>query len=97
MAEGGKMERVDRKKRKRMTNEQVQKELEKLKNRRKDWFGRHYFAIKWAGKCRRWAKIETINLCEQHSEAKEYFAEIWLAKTIFLLDEIIGDENETHS
>ena len=79
-----------------MTDEQVKKELEKLKHRKKDWFGRYYFMIKWAGKCRKWAKIETINLCEQHSEAKEYFAEIWLAKTIFLLDEIIGDEDKNN-
>ena len=79
-----------------MTDEQVQKELEKLKNRRKDWFGRHYFAIKWAEKCRKWAKIETISYCEQHSEAKEYFAEIWLAKTIYLLDEICEDEDKNN-
>ena len=77
-----------------MTDEQVQKELEKLKNRRKDWFGRYYFSVKWATKCRKWAKIETISYCEQYPQAKEYFGEIWLAKTIYLLDEIIGDEDE---
>ena len=79
-----------------MTDEQVRKELEKLKHRKKDWFGRQYFAIKWATKCRKWAKIKTINLCEQYPQAKEYFGEIWLAKTIYLLDEICGDEDKNN-
>lgn len=38
-------------------------------------------------KAKKIAKRQTKDLCEKDKDAKKYFAEIWLAKTIFLLDE----------
>ncbi|MFN3605506.1 MAG: helix-turn-helix domain-containing protein [Leptonema sp. (in: bacteria)] len=43
---------------------------------------------------RRWAYLHVKNLCKVSKEAKNYFGEIWLAKTIFYLDEIMKKKGE---
>lgn len=48
------------------------------------------------GLCRKWAYYKTKNYIEQHPSARIYFSYIWLAKTIWLMEEYYkkGGHNE---